>query len=161
MSQWRAVQVVPSLEALADRSLRRLDVETFFPRRIIRRHRRGSPKVERAYFQGYLFANLEMVYPHVVLNARGVLALIGARPIPLHVMDELMARAEPSGVITEKLQLGSYYRLDRPGVLGHVLVKLDCIDEHNRARVLLRLLGLDRQVILPTSEIIGEAIQPS
>jgi hypothetical protein len=152
-AQWRAIRVTTRLELAVEKRIRkRLGVETFCPYRMRRSHRRGSPIVRSAYFPGYLFADLEAVWIDEVLAVRGVRSVIGARSIPQRVMVKLIGRADAQGLIVEPLEPGRYYQLQRPGALGQLVAKVDRLDGRKRARVFLRLLGVE----IPASVLVQD-----
>jgi hypothetical protein len=153
MPAWRAVQTKPLLEPLTDRSLREIAVPTFFPRRQVRLHTVGSPIVERAYFPGYLFADLEDRHLSELRCVRGMVMVLGTLPIPDPVISKLIARADNQGIIAEPLGPGQAYRLRKPGALGNIIATVEHLDGRNRARVLIRLFGLDRPALVRIGDL--------
>ena len=90
---WFAVQAKPASEALAESTLRSLDVETLYPRvqKAVRRRGRKSRTVKRPFFPGYLFARFA---PEESLRAvtycRGVTRVVGTREQPWPVEDAII-----------------------------------------------------------------------
>ena len=157
MPQWRALQTKPNLESIADASLRVLQIETFYPRRLVRPHR-GLIMLERPYFRGYIFADLSDRHLHDAKRARGVHAIVGTLPIPELVILALKARADAKGVVSIPLERGKSYPVLRPGGLGQLIATVEEIDSKARARVLIRLLGIDVPARIKLSDLATEAV---
>jgi transcription antitermination factor NusG len=147
MPHWRAIQTQPSAEWSVLKHLARLYVPRFLPTYRIRRHRRGSPITIRPWFPGYVFADLDQVPFAEVKRCRGVISIIGTIAIPTPVIDALKetarTRQDDSGQI---LHPGQIYRLNRSGPLGDILVRLERLDDAERAVVMLRMFGVERLV---------------
>ena len=90
---WFAVQAKPASEALAESTLRSLDVETLFPRvqKTVRRRGRKSRTIKRPFFPGYLFARFAPEQSlRAVTYSRGVTRVVGTKEQPLPVEDAII-----------------------------------------------------------------------
>ena len=89
---WYAVNTQPRREEVAELNLRRLGVETFFPRireeRVIRRRREV---VTGPLFPGYLFARFDLATSFRAVNyARGVKQVVSFGAVPAPVDEEVL-----------------------------------------------------------------------
>lgn len=90
---WFAVQAKPASEALAESTLRSLDVETLYPQvqKALRRRGRKSRTVKRPFFPGYLFARFAPEHSlRAVAYSRGVTRVVGTRERPLPVEETII-----------------------------------------------------------------------
>jgi hypothetical protein len=110
----------------------------------VRLHRIGSPLVPRAYFPGYLFADLETPWQiRAARRARSLLGVLGEAAIPDNVMSNLRLKADAQGYILDGLEIGKCYRLDRPGSLSKLVATLERLDDKGRLRISVHLFGRD------------------
>ncbi len=90
---WFAVQAKPASEALAESTLRSLDVETLYPRvqKAVRRRGRKSRILKKPFFPGYLFARFAPEESlRAVTYSRGVTRVVGTKQHPLPVEDAII-----------------------------------------------------------------------
>lgn len=152
MPHWRAIQVVPQREFYAHKALASLDIPLFMPTFKARRHRRGSPWVVRPLLPGYLFADLAAKPFSPVRRCRWVIRIIGTVPIPVRTMVAFQNAAQslqdaPGG---PKLLPGHTYRLRN---LHDALAKLEALDDHGKARIILRMFGVERVVTVAADDL--------
>ena len=89
---WFAIQAKPGQEQIAERVVRSMDLETFFPRRRHESFARCAWRREvRPLFPGYLFARFSPIRDlHAVRYSRGVCRVVGAGATPVPVEDEII-----------------------------------------------------------------------
>lgn len=125
-----------------------------------RLHRRGCQFVARAYFQGYLFADLTASQVHRARRARHVLAVIGSCPIPFAVIARLQALIDPWGFLVDDPLPGRSFHLERPGALGDLIATVQHLDDHNRLSVSVRMFGMECRTRLTRADLEGQALRP-
>ena len=154
MPSWRAIHCRTLAEAKVAGKLNQLGIPTFLPRRLVRLHRKGRPLAQRPYFPGYLFADL-VADPFIgeIYHLDGVIDVLGTVALPGHVIATLRALADENDVIVHPLRIGATYALNRPGALQDLVVRLERIDNTRRAVVSLRLLGVERPVVVSLEDL--------
>jgi len=154
--RWYAVHTLAMREAYAQGHLEHQSFRTFLPkRRKTIRHARKLRVVEAAFFPRYLFVvlNLTRHQWRSVNGTYGVCRLVmqgeEPRPVPRGLVEELIAMADPQGILQfgQELRVGGRVRL-LAGPFADQLAVLDRLDDTGRVRVLLDILG--RQVRIST-----------
>ena len=152
-NNWYVAQTQINAEARARQHLINQGFEVFLPvyaRR--RRHARKVDTVLRPLFPRYLFVRLDLEKDRwrSVNGTVGITHLItqgdSPVPVPQPVMAELMARADPEGVVTlaqPELRPGDQVRLEE-GPFSEFVGVFEAISEDDRVMILLNLMG--RQV---------------
>jgi hypothetical protein len=131
---WIAVQTITGRELVAGKSLEELGARVFLPLAQPRRmHRRGSPWVERAYFPGYLFAEVS-AWLREHRMAAGVIDAVkaGHEPleIPVKIIEELRGRCDDRGVMLSPppwLRAGGQARIGARTPLAGLQLILDAV----------------------------------
>ena len=158
---WYAVNTQPRREEVAELNLRRLGVETFFPRireeRVIRRRREV---VTGPLFPGYLFARFDLATSFRAVNyARGVKQVVsfGAVPAPVdeEVLDAIKARLEDGFVRLSPpaLRPGQAVRIEEGPLRGLDAVFERELTGRQRVVLLLRALAYDARVVVAAEQI--------
>lgn len=167
MRNWYAVYTKPTQEQKACDSLRAFGFEIFYPRLKVRkiRKRQGKPItlwVIRPYFPRYLFVNTTKQQLSLVRRCRFVSAIVafGEHPtaIPALVMDVLKAGADEDGLMGSKDQVArarfkamQSIKFNENSPLRDTLAKVSQDDGGDTIRVLLNLLGSEREIIVPAN----------
>ncbi len=158
---WYALSTKPRQEDLADLSLRRLGVETFYPQlqedRVIRRKRQTTVA---PLFPGYLFARFDVEAQYRAVNfAQGVRRLVtfGADPATVAevVIESIRSRLE-GGYIRIRpvpLQRGQRVRISQGPLQGLEAVLDREMSGSERVIVLLRTLAHQTRVVVPRQHI--------
>jgi transcriptional antiterminator RfaH len=169
---WHAIVTRPRAELEATRMLQeRLGMRTFLPQHWVWiSHARRREQLPRPLFPRYIFALASIddnIYaakslPNVIDVVR-----TSNRPltIPDVVMAELIARADPDGLIRNReativepgYRVGEYRHLARNGPLHDLIVQIAGIDSGNHLRVWLEAFGSVRQVRVHGNSL-GEAV---
>lgn len=172
--QWFAAMTKPCMEFKADANLRDQGFWTWLPHERVRR-KRWSPKkrcyiidrADEAYFPRYLFVALrsetDSIYAVNETDGISTVVHLGEDPLPIPnaVMDELMSRADVTGLIGEvdkttrkRFSPGDQVRfVDESPFAG--LVGIVDIDKGPNTRIWLEMLGKDRPILVPPSTIIA------
>jgi transcription antitermination factor NusG len=157
---WRAIQVQPQREFAIWKTLSGHDLPAFCPLIQVRLHRRTSPIVARPLFPGYLFVDLDgrpirASSFAIIRRCRWVIDVLGTTPISESVMDSLRVAANASAnvCVSPRWMTGHSYRLKSPQALAGLLCRLEGLDSHERARVILRLFGAERVVSVRISDL--------
>lgn len=160
--RWFVVRVHPNREDSAQFNLDRLKFRSFAPRvRRTVRHARKLRTVLAPLFPGYIFVILDLSRdPWRVVNSTvGVASLImGAErptPVPCGIVEALVI-SENFGTVRldNDLEIGQKLRV-LSGPFAHALCRLVHLNDRNRVRVLLELMGtevtaqLDRSHVAP------------
>jgi transcriptional antiterminator RfaH len=162
-TRWYVVQTQPHSEGKADAHLRRQGFSTYLPRYLRqRRHARRTEIVARPLFPSYLFVALDLGRDRwrSVHSTFGVSHLILAGDEPLPVPDEIVERVRSregeDGFVTlglpAGLKLGSKVRLI-DGIFADATGVLDRVADSRRVAILLRLLGREVRVSVPTASV--------
>jgi transcriptional antiterminator RfaH len=149
-TRWYVVHTRPHFEKRALAHLRHQGFVSFLPlHQKTVRHARQFRAVQAPLFQRYLFVRLDLDRDRwrSVAGTVGVSHLImeGERPkpIPAAVVDELVALADPSGIVSvaPRLELGGVVRLVT-GPFAGMVGELLALDDDGRVRVLMNILGI-------------------
>lgn len=158
---WYVVHTKPKREELAESSLERLGVETFFPQlkedRIIRRRRQTSVG---PLFPGYLFARFDLQRQFRAVNfAGGVHRLVTFGPqlaaVDETVIGSLRSRLEDGYVVVRPAPLlpGQPVRITAGPLRGIEAVFDQPMRGSERVVVLLRTLAQQSRVVLARDEV--------
>jgi transcriptional antiterminator RfaH len=173
--RWFAVMTRPNSERLADVRLRAQGYWTFFPFHRVRRRRRiaGTDKfrvewVERPYFVGYVFLGLRRGEELASVNdTPGVATVVYNGPEPLevphNVMDNLMARADGGGFVSnidmveperKRFAPGATVRFGDNSPLAGLLAQV-AVDAGKEISVWLEMFGSKRQMSVSPNQVVG------
>jgi transcriptional antiterminator RfaH len=160
---WYAVSVKPHHETHAQRSLQRLEVETFCPQlkraRIVRRKHETTIT---PLFPGYLFARFHFQKDYrAVSYARGVRKIVEFGASPATVDDEIIAaiksRVEDGYVTVPAVCFspGQTVRITEGPLQGlHAIFEREMSD-HERVILLLRALSFQARVIVDSQYVVN------
>lgn len=163
MEAWFAVVTKPRSEAVAQEHLARQGYECLLPRvkRVLRTAAGLKTRVE-SLFPNYLFlrADPDAVSLAPVRSTRGAIGLVrfGAEParVPDSVVDRIKSRIDvEDGLIklaSPELVPGQGVRVMDGPLVGWEGVFL-CGEGMDRVRLLLQLLGTNREVVVPRSQL--------
>jgi transcriptional antiterminator RfaH len=162
-SQWYVVNTHPHGEVRAETHLRRQGFEAYLPKYVRkRRHARREDTVSRPLFPRYLFVALDLAKDRwrSVNSTFGVSKLVSAGEAPLPVsdavVDEIRAREGENGFVRLGLPagigLGSSIRLV-DGIFAEYEGVIDRIADDQRVAVLLKLLGREVRVFIPSASV--------
>jgi transcription elongation factor/antiterminator RfaH len=157
-ARWYAVQCQPRQENIAAVNLERQAYDVFLPRRhLTRRHARKLDTVLAAYFPGYLFIRLDLATDRwrSVNGTIGVTRIVAfgpdPTPVPKGIVETLQTRCGSNGVMkgSEAIRVGRKVRL-LTGPFTEFFGKVDAMNDRDRVRVLLGLLGGEIPVSVPS-----------
>jgi len=153
--QWYALRSKPRKEDVLWRQVLSRNIETFYPRLRVNPVNPRSRKL-RPYFPGYLFvkADLEELGRSVFQWMPHSMGLItfGGEPatVPPHLIEALRKRVEEiniaGGEVFDGLQSGDAVRISEGPFKGYEAIFDARLPGNERVRVLLELLGTQRQV---------------
>jgi transcriptional antiterminator RfaH len=158
-SRWYVIQSKPRKEAFAGANLENQGFRIFLPKvRKTVRHARRTRKVEVALFPRYLFVALDLSWQRwrSVSGTLGVSHFItdGSLPLPAPhgLIEDLIATADRAGVVdlSRSLTRGQGVRL-LDGPFAGQIGRLVDLDEAGRAKVLLHILGAQREISVAPS----------
>ena len=157
--RWYVARTLPNRDNFAGDNLQRLGFRVYAPkfRRIVR-HARRSQSILAPLFPGYLFviANLSRDRWRSVNGAIGVASLIMSAespiPVPHGVVETIIERGSPleTESAAPTFQVGQKVRI-LTGPFAETICSLERLDQHNRVRVLLELMGGKVSVQLESS----------
>jgi transcription antitermination factor NusG len=166
-ARWYVVQTRPGKEALAVSNLRRQGFEPFLPqvRRTVR-HARRTRELLRPLFPRYLFLPLDLGRDRwrPLLGTIGVASVImdGERPraTPPGLVEELIAASDWSGNLdlSHRLAVGGSVKLLR-GPFAERIAQLVELEDGDRVRVLLEVLGAARRVSVQAADLMPVALR--
>ncbi|MEQ3748525.1 MAG: transcription termination/antitermination NusG family protein [Celeribacter sp.] len=156
---WFVAQLKPNGLAMAQRNLDRQGLQHFAPlRHEAVRTPRGMGRRARPLFPGYIFVTLEPFSPQwrAVSATRGISRLVIAdprspRPLPDAFLDELRARCDASGTLCaarDAFAPGDQVRI-LSGPFAEIVAMVDHLDEEDRLRLIMDLLGQKVTVTIP------------
>lgn len=160
-ARWYAVQSQPRKELYASANLENQGFPTFTPRfRRTVRHARRLRVILEALFPRYLFVSLDLSRDRwrSVNGTFGVSRLVtdGRMPIPVlsGLVEALVAATDGDGMIAFSASLapGQPVRL-LYGPFADQIGRLQALDAAGRARVLLNVLGAEREVSVAPSAL--------
>ena len=160
---WYAVNTKPQHERVAELSLQKLVVETFYPqlkqRKVIRR--RAETRIG-PLFPRYLFARFQLdTHYRAVTYARGVRNIVTFGTLPATVEDEIIegirARLH-DGYLTvpsPAFMPGEIIRIQTGPLQGLEAVFVREMSDHERVVLLLRRLTYQARVVLPFEQVVN------
>lgn len=160
---WGVVTTVPANEARAAADLDQVGLSTYFPRyESVEAVRGRIMKRQRPLFPGYLFFELAAFWRKVFTSERvtGVLKYDPETPahLPQSVIDELIERSGPEGVIRfdtkrqRRFRHGQKVQVRNGPFTGHSAV-IEALLADDRLRILLDLFGRKTTVSLRETEL--------
>ena len=161
--QWYTVNTKPQHERVAELSLQKLGVETFYPqlkqRKVIRR--RAETRIG-PLFPGYLFARFQLdTHYRAVTYARGVRNIVTFGTMPATVEDEIIegirARLH-DGYLTvpaPSFMPGEIIRVQTGPLQGLEAVFVREMSDHERVVLLLRTLTYQARIVLPFEQVVN------
>lgn len=159
--RWYVAQSQPHREKRADFHLKQQGYSTFLPlHRKTVRHARQFRTVEAPFFPRYLFVRFDVGRDRwrSVNGTFGVSSLIMEgdlpKPVPFGVIEVMLATASQAGLIsvTPQLSLGDTVRVVR-GPFSGLVGKLAALDDNQRVKVLLDILGKDTLVTINAARV--------
>jgi transcriptional antiterminator RfaH len=160
---WYTVLTKPQHERVAELSLQKLGVETFYPqlkqRKVIRR--RAEARIG-PLFPRYLFARFQLdTHYRAVTYARGVRTIVAFGTLPATVEDEIIegirARLH-DGYLTvpaPSFMPGATIRIQTGPLQGLAAVFVREMSDHERVVLLLRTLTYQARVVLPVEQVVN------
>ena len=154
-NQWYALRSKPRKEDVVWRQVQNLGFETFYPRLRVNPVNPRARKL-RPYFPGYLFVNVDLEdagmstfqwMPH----SMGLITF-GGEPsaVPDHLIEAIRKRVEEinaaGGEVFDGLKAGDSVRISEGPFKGYEAIFDARLSGSERVRVLLELLGSQRQV---------------
>ena len=163
MKRWYVVHTHPGAEAVAEGHLTRQGFETCLPRCAKeRRHARRVERIAVPLFPRYLFVAIDMDTQRwrAIQSTFGVAALVafGERPAPVPegVVEEIMARAGPDGLVplptADPFAPGERVEIADGAFADHSAL-FQAMDGPQRVVVLLSMLGRDLRVHVPRTAL--------
>jgi transcription antitermination factor NusG len=154
-SQWYALRSKPRKEDVVWRQVISHGFETFYPRLRVNPVNPRSRKL-RPYFPGYLFVNADLEEVGMSIfqwmpHSMGLIAF-GGEPatVPPHLIDAIRKRVEQinaaGGEVFDGLEVGDTVRISDGPFRGYEAIFDMRLPGTERVRVLLELLGNQRQV---------------
>lgn len=167
--RWFCVKTKPRNESSARRMLiRDVGIEVFCPMlRFERVRRSGKVKVTEAMFPGYVFArfNYRLHHRHVS-GTLGVSTIVRFGGIPSVVPDRVVAELRNSVVDQETIeiptiiQVGEEVQLVEGPFSGIRALVTQVLPAQERVKVLLEILGMEREVEVETSRVLTNINHP-
>ena len=167
--RWFCVKTKPRNESAARRMLMRdVGIEVFCPMlRFERVRRSGKVKVTEAMFPGYVFAkfNYRAQHRHVA-GTHGVSTIVRFGGIPSIVPDDVVAELRASVVdqetieIPTNIQVGEEVQLVEGPFSGIRALVTQVLPAQERVKVLLEILGMEREVEVETSRVLPKISHP-
>ena len=160
---WYTVNTKPQHERVAELSLQKLGVETFYPqlkqRKVIRR--RAETRIG-PLFPGYLFARFQLDTQYrAVTYASGVRNIVTFGTMPATVEDEIIegirARLH-DGYLTvpaPSFMPGEIIRIQTGPLQGLEAIFVREMSDHERVVLLLRTLTYQARVVLPVEQVVN------
>ena len=167
--RWFCVKTKPRNESAARRMLMRdVGIEVFCPMlRFERVRSSGKVKVTEAMFPGYVFAHFNYRAQHRhVQGTLGVSTIVRFGGIPSVVPDEIVAELRASVVdqetieIPTTIQVGEEVQLVEGPFSGIRALVTQVLPAQERVKVLLEILGMEREVEVETSRVLPQISHP-
>ncbi len=166
---WFCVKCKPRQESTSKRSiLRDVGVEVFCPMlRFERARRTGRVRVTEAMFPGYLFARFNYRATHRHLGAcHGVSHIVKFGGIAAIVGEEII-QALREAVVDEEIveirthiEVGSEVQVLQGAFSGIKAIVTQVLPAQARVKVLLELLGMEREVEIAESSVLPRISHP-
>jgi transcription elongation factor/antiterminator RfaH len=160
--RWYVARTQPHRETQAARQLENQDFRVFVPRILkSRRHARKFETIRAPLFPRYIFIALDLGRDRwrSVNGTLGVDRLLTRggepEPVPRGLVEQLTENAEADGVVrpSTTLKVGDSIRVTA-GPFAELLGTLERLDDSDRVRVLLDILGGKIPVLLPGAVIM-------
>ena len=160
--RWYVVQTQLHREAKAAQQLENQDYRVFLPRFLkSRRHARKFETVLAPLFPRYLFIILDLTRDRwrSVNGTFGVDRLLmrggEPEPVPRGLVEQLIENADANGAVMpgSALKVGDKIRVSA-GPFAELLGTLERLDDNNRVRVLLEIMGGKIPVLLPEAVVM-------
>lgn len=167
--QWFCIKSKPRQESAAKRSiLRDVGVEVFCPMiRFERARRSGRVRVTEAMFPGYLFAQFNYRTQHRHIGAcHGVSHIVKFGGIASVVSEEIIKALRDAVVheetveIRTQIEVGSEVQLLSGPFSGIKALVTQVLPAQARVKVLLELLGMEREVEIDESGVLPHIAHP-
>ena len=166
---WFCIKTKPRLEATAKRILTRdTGIEVFCPMlRFERARKSGRVKVTEAMFPGYLFGffNYRASHRHVAASI-GVSHIVKFGGIPAVLYPEIIQSLREAVVSEETVEIptciqpGDEVKLLQGPFAGVRALVTQVMPAQARVKVLLELLGMEREVVLEASGVLPDVAHP-
>ena len=159
--RWYVVHARPHAEKRANLHLREQGFATFLPlHQKTVRHARKFRTIEAPFFPRYLFVQMDVGRDRwrSIHGTTGVSHLIMEgdlpKPVPLGVVEGMTAAANPAGLMSgvPRLSPGEAVRVVR-GPLSGLVGRLVALDEKQRVKVLLDILGKETGVAIEATRV--------
>lgn len=166
---WFCVKCKPRQESVAKRSiLRDVGAEVFCPMlRFERARRSGRVRVTEAMFPGYLFSRFNYRDTHRHLAAcHGVSHLVKFGGIAAIVDEEIIRTLREQVVdketveIRTQIEVGSEVQVLQGAFTGIKAIVTQVLPAQERVKVLLELLGMEREVEIAESGVLPRILHP-
>jgi len=166
---WFCVKCKPRQESTAKRSiLRDIGAEVFCPMlRFERARRTGRVRVTEAMFPGYLFArfNYKTTHRHLgachgvshIVKFGGIAAIVGEEII--HALREAVVDKETVEIRTH-IEVGTEVQVLQGAFSGIKAIVTQVLPAQARVKVLLELLGMEREVEIAESGVLPRIAHP-
>ncbi len=162
MEQWYVVRSKPRQEQVALENLQRQDYQCFYPRLRTMKRVRGKrqPSIE-ALFPGYLFIQVDLDTTNTapIRSTRGVTGLVmfgkDIRPISDEIIAAIKQRTDDLDIIDDEqadFEPGQQVRIESGAMQGMEAIFQEKSGQ-DRAILLLNLLGAERTVVVPISDL--------
>ena len=166
---WFCIKTKPRLEATAKRILiRDTGIEVFCPMlRFERARKSGRVKVTEAMFPGYLFGffNYRASHRHVAASI-GVSHIVKFGGIPAVLHAEIIQSLREAVVSEETVEIptciqpGDEVKLLQGPFAGVRALVTQVLPAQARVKVLLELLGMEREVVVEASGVLPDVAHP-
>jgi transcriptional antiterminator RfaH len=163
--RWFVVRSQPRKEALADLHLRRQGFSSYLPMiATSSTSTRASRPLRVAFFPGYLFVQLNMAKDRwrSINGTFGVSKLVefggGPAPVPRGLVETLMSRTAPEGVLgfEDRLEPGEDVRFVG-GAFDGLLGVLQSTDAFGRVAVLMNVMSRSVPVVVSRGAVVRAA----
>lgn len=166
---WFCIKTKPRLEATAKRILiRDTGIEVFCPMlRFERARKSGRVKVTEAMFPGYLFGffNYRASHRHVAASI-GVSHIVKFGGIPAVLHQEIIQSLREAVVSEETVEIptciqpGDEVKLLQGPFAGVRALVTQVMPAQARVKVLLELLGMEREVVVEAGSVLPDVAHP-
>ncbi len=162
--RWYAVQCLAHRESAAQSHLENQSYSVFLPRRMkTRRHARKLETVLVPFFPNYLFVSLDVSRERwrSINGTYGVARLVMRgevpAPAPVGVVEALRSACDERGVLSRSCELvdGQRVRI-LAGPFAELVGELERLDDSQRVRVLLDIMGGRFPVLVPRDHLVPE-----
>jgi transcription elongation factor/antiterminator RfaH len=162
--RWYAVQCLAHREPAAQAHLENQSYSVFLPKRIkTRRHARKLETVLVPFFPNYLFIDLDLSRERwrSINGTYGVARLVMRgdvpAPAPIGVVEALRSACDERGVLTQSCDLLEGQRVKiLAGPFTDLVGELERLDDSQRVRVLLDIMGGRFPVLVPRDHLVPE-----